>query len=196
MNVRPLVLLLFITISGCKKEAPVKQVAAPPVPTPIGDRDTERHHLAPEGVFFLMERVSVASQYGVTGIAPGTRVRLVEDRGTTFRVSDGNTTFDVSTEKLTDDIDLGALVARSDAQSQQLLADYVQRQNAADRQMRDDYNAMLDQQARDVEQSRAAAAAAAPHSSGKLDRGAYNKDPWPPWIYRRHSFESYHPRRY
>src|SRR6266480_2831242 len=99
MNVRPLFLFLFFILSGCKKEVAVKQVAAPPAPTPIVDRAAERHHLAPEGVFFLMERVSVFTQYGVTGIAPGTRVRLVQDKGNTFSVTDGNTTFDVSIEK-------------------------------------------------------------------------------------------------
>jgi hypothetical protein len=141
-----------------------------------------------------MERVSIRTDSGVTGIAPGTRVHLIQDNGDKFRVSDGNTTFDVSPDKLTDDVDLGNLVARNDAASQRMLAAYIQQQNAADRQARDAYIAMLDEQSREVERSRAAAAAAAPHASGKLDRGAYNRDPWP-WIYRRReSFQSYHPR--
>jgi hypothetical protein len=195
MNVRSLILLVF-AVTACGKKEVTKQTAASPAPTPVVDRTAARHNLAPEGTFFLMERVSVPTQYGVTGIAPGTRVRLVQDNGSTFRVSDGTTTFDIGIEKVTDDIDLGQLVARNDAESQRLLADYIQRQNAVDRENRDAYNAMLDQQSRDVERNRAAAAAAAPHSSGKLDRGAYNRDPWP-WIYRRReSFQSYHPSRY
>jgi hypothetical protein len=195
------VLLLF---TGCKKkeQQALVQRSTPPRPTAARaakraiEWDPDRHHLAPEGTFYLMERVSITTDSGVTGLAPGTRVHLIQDKGDVFRVSDRTTTFEVPVEKLTDDVDLAQLVARNDAQSQRLVAEYVQRQNAADRENQNAYKAMLDEQARDVERNRAAAAAAAPHSSGKLDRGAYNKDPWP-WIYRRHSaFDSYHPHHY
>src|SRR5690242_17925885 len=135
---------LPVCLSACKKTKEARSKFPAPPPTPSVERTAERHHLAPEGTFFLMERVSVPTQYGVTGIAPGTRVRLVQENGDQFRVTDGNTTFDVSVDKLTDDIDLGNLVARNDVASQRLLAAYIQQQNAADRQAHDAYIAMLD----------------------------------------------------
>jgi hypothetical protein len=85
-----------------------------------------QQHVPPGGVFFLTERVSVATASGVIGFAPGTSVRLVS-RGTRnkFRVTDGRMTFDVSKDKLTDNADLGALLAQNDAASQQALADHM-----------------------------------------------------------------------
>src|SRR4029077_11833400 len=94
------------------------QVGAPsPPPLP------EQHRLAPEGTFYLMERVVVKSDSGVTGFAPGTRVKLVEDRGEKlFVTNDDSVKFEAPSDKVTNDLDLAALVARHDAQSQQALA--------------------------------------------------------------------------
>ena len=159
---------------------------------------TQQRRLAPEGVFFLTERMVLRSKSGVVGFAPGTRVRVVQDKGETFSVTDGFTTFDVPADELANDLDLATLVARSDAKSQQTVAQWIERQNAAGRQQHDDYIAMLEQQQQGVDAGRAAADAAAPHSSGKLDREAYNQTDaivYPYWyhghrhatIYRTHN---------
>jgi len=81
----------------------------------------------------------------------------------------------VPADELTNDLDLAALVARSDAKSQQTVAQWIARQNAAGRQQHDDYIAMLEQGQQEVSAGRAAGDAAAPHNSGNLDRAAYNQ---------------------
>jgi len=100
---------------------------------------------------------------------------------------------------LTNDLDLAAVVARSDAKSQQTVAQWIERQNAAGRQQRDDYITMLDQQQQDVDAGRVAAEAAAPHSSGKLDREAYNQSDaivYPYWYHgHRHVTIRRHTKR-
>jgi hypothetical protein len=168
-------------------------------PSAPATQPTQQHRLAPEGVFFLTERMILRSNSGVAGFAPGTRVRVVQDKGETFGVvTDDSTTFDVPADELTNDLDLAALVARSDAKSQQTVAQWIERQNAAGRQQHDDYIAMLEQQQQEVSAGRAATDAAAPHSSGKLDREAYNQTDaivYPYWyhghrhatIYRTHN---------
>jgi hypothetical protein len=185
MKVRSLILLLFLLPNGCRKEEVKKQSSASPAPTPVADRAADRHHLAPEGVFFLMERVSFVSDSGVTGFAPGTRVRLVQDKGNTFRVTDGTTNFDVPVEKLTDDIDLGTLVARHDAESQRAVADYIRHQNEIDHRAREANIEMLEQQQHDVDASRLRAAEASARTSNRLERGAYHQT-GPIYIYRRY----------
>jgi hypothetical protein len=178
--------------SNVPQQAPSTPADAP------ATQPTQQRRLAPEGVFFLTERMILRSNSGVVGFTPGTRVRVVQDKGETFSVTDGSTTFDVPADELTNDLDLAALVARSDAKSQQTVAHWIERQNAAGRQQHDDYIAMLEQQQQEVSAGRAAADAAAPHSSGKLDREAYNQTDaivYPYWyhghrhatIYRTHN---------
>jgi hypothetical protein len=178
--------------SNVPQQAPSTPTDAPAI------QPTQQRRLAPEGVFFLTERMILRSNSGVVGFAPGTRVRVVQDKGETFNVTDGSTTFDVPADELTNDLDLAALVARSDAKSQQTVAQWIERQNAAGRQQHGDYIAMLEQQQQEVSAGRAAADAVAPHSSGNLDRGAYNQTDalvYPYWyhghrhatIYRTHN---------
>ena len=155
--------------SNVPQQAPSTPADAP------ATQPTQQRRLAPEGVFFLTERMILRSNSGVVGFAPGTRVRVVQDKGETFSVTDGSTTFDVPADELTNDLDLAALVARSDAKSQQTVAQWIARQNAAGRQQHDDYIAMLEQGQQEVSAGRAAGDAAAPHNSGNLDRAAYNQ---------------------
>jgi hypothetical protein len=74
----------------------VQEGAPSPLPPP------EQHRLAPEGTFYLMERVVVKSDPGVTGFAPGTRVKLIEDRGEKLFVT-MTTTSDLKRERQSDE---------------------------------------------------------------------------------------------
>ena len=191
-------------LSFSQSNLPAQSDVAAQVPSTPADapstQPTRQRRLAPEDVFFLTERMILRSNSGVVGFAPGTRVRVKQDKGETFSVTDGSTTFDVPADKLTNDLDLAALVARSDAKSQQTVAQWIERQNAAGRQQHDDYITMLDQQQQDVDVSRAAAEAAGPHSSGKLDREAYNQSVavvYPYWYHgHRHVTIYSTPRRH
>lgn len=149
----------------------------------------EKHRLAPEGVFFLVERVSVKTDSGVMGFAPGPRVKLVEDKGEKFLVSDGETKFEVVVEKLTNDIDLGALAARQDAASQSAIRQDLQDRLNAYRQSKEKERPVFEQQQREVQQRQARAAAAAANAANPLDKGAYHEKEnrhWHhgPFIYR------------
>ena len=150
----------------------------------------EQHRLAPEGTFYLMERVVVKSDSGVTGFAPGTRVKLIEDRGDKlFVTNDDNIKFEAPSDKVTNDLDLAALAARQDAQSQQALAQDMKEQMDAYRAGKEKEIPLYDQQQRDVEARRAAAAIAA-KGNNPLDREAYHEkvsDPWW-WGHHRHPY--------
>jgi hypothetical protein len=166
------------------------QEAAPSPPPP-----PEQHRLAPEGTFYLMERVVVKSDSGVTGFAPGTRVKLIEDRGETLFVkNDDNVKFEAPSDKVTNDLDLAALAAKQDAQSQRLLAQDKEERMAAYRRGKEAEIPIYDQQQRAV-QARADAAAIAAKGNNPLDREAYHQIESPLYYYHRHPYIYYHHRR-
>jgi hypothetical protein len=160
------------------------QEAAPSPPPP-----PEQHRLAPEGTFYLMERVVVKSDSGVTGFAPGTRVKLIEDRGEKlFVTNDDNIRFEAPSDKVTNDLDLAALAARQDAQSQQALAQDMKERMDAYREGKEKEIPLYDQQQREVEARRVAAANAA-KGNNPLDREAYHEKVFDPWLWRhRHPY--------
>ena len=155
----------------------------PPLPPP------EQHRLAPEGTLYLMERVVVKSDSGVSGFAPGTRVKLIEDRGEKLFVkNDDNIKFEAPSDKVTNDLDLAALVARQDAQSQQALAQDMKERMDAYRAGKEKEIPLYDQQQRDVE-ARTVAAANAAKGNNPLDREAYHEKVSDPWYWRhRHPY--------
>jgi hypothetical protein len=134
---------------------------------------SEYHRLAPPGVLYLLEYVSLKNKTGVIGFAPGTRLRLVEDKGNTIVVSDGRTRLEVAADKLTNDLDIAALASNQDAEGQQRLADYLAGQKAIDEALRAGQNAVYEQHQREIAAQRAAAAAS--HYSNPLERGPYHE---------------------
>jgi hypothetical protein len=143
---------------------------------------SEYHRLAPPGVLYLLEYVSLKSDSGVIGFTPGTRLRLIEDKGDTIVVSDGRTKLEVDEDKLTNDLDIAALAANQDVEGQQELADYLGGQRAIDEALHAGQNAVYDQDQREL-----AAQRAAPKYSNPLERGPYHERGsvrWPRYIYR------------
>ena len=59
---------------------------------------------AQNGVFFLKEPFTIKTKSGLTGLDPGTVVRVVSENGNTLRVTDGINTFDLSKAQVTTDI--------------------------------------------------------------------------------------------
>ncbi|PYK61228.1 MAG: hypothetical protein DME43_02950 [Verrucomicrobia bacterium] len=159
------------------------QGGAPSPPPP-----PEQHRLAPEGTLYLMERVVVKSDSGVSGFAPGTRVKLIEDRGEKLFVkNDDNIKFEAPSDKVTNDLDLAVLVARQDAQSQQALAQDMKERMDAYRAGKEKEIPLYDQQQREVEARREAAANAA-KGNNPLDREAYHEKVSYPWWWHRHPY--------
>ena len=169
------------TLSSAPVASPVL-AESPAVAAP-----SEYHRLAQPGVLYLLEYVSSKSDTGVIGFAPGTRLRLVEDKGDTIVVSDGRTKLEVAEDKLTNDLDIAALAANQDAEGQQQLADYLAGQRRIDEALRAGQNAIYDQNQREIAAHRAAADAAGSQYSNPLDRGPYHERGsvrWPRYIYR------------
>lgn len=162
------VIVVFFCVVSCFGQ---KQEAAP---TALAPAPPENHRIAPKGVFYLMERISIKSDSGIIGFAPGTRVKLVEDRGDEMVVTDGETKFNVPGDKVTNDIDLAALVAKEDARSQEAARDMIRAQLATYRADKEKEKPIFDQQQREAEQRRAAAANTA-KGANPLDRGAYHE---------------------
>ena len=77
--------------------------------------------LAPEGIFFLTEYVSISNEDGVCGFPAGTKVTRLEDLGDSLRVRNSTgATLKVLKQKLTNDLDIAETASRRDAQVQKI----------------------------------------------------------------------------
>lgn len=90
--------------------------------TPASAVATRQPPLAPEGTYFLVQRVSLQTDSGVVGFAPGTKVTLVEKGDPLSVVSDGKYQFSVALSQLTNDLNIARDVARSDYAAQAQIA--------------------------------------------------------------------------
>jgi thioredoxin 1 len=88
-------------------------------------RALPRQVYAPEGVFFLNDRVVLKRSSGILAIVPGTAVRVLSQNGDTFHVSDGTVNFDVAKEKLTNDVNRAALLSGRDLATEEAIADQM-----------------------------------------------------------------------
>src|SRR5438094_2853895 len=91
-------------------------------PTPARSIAARQPRLAPEGTYFLLQRVSLKIDSGVVGFAPGTKVTLVERGVPLSVVSDGQYQFSVAPSLLTNDLDIADGVAKSDYAAQAQIA--------------------------------------------------------------------------
>src|SRR5437773_10609921 len=118
---------------------PPKRVAQQPAakPTPARPAAPQRR-LAPDGIYFLLERASLRIDSGVIGFAPGTKVTLLDQGNSASTVTDGQYQFAVPPSQLTNDLDIAAGVAKSDyaaqAQLAELTAKWVQEYNQRQRE--------------------------------------------------------------
>ena len=85
----------------------------------------QRQVFAPEGVFFLNERVVLKRSSGILAIVPGTAVRVLSQNDGTFHVTDGTVNFDVAKEKLTNDVNRAALLSGRDLATEEAIADQI-----------------------------------------------------------------------
>ncbi len=143
MKMAAMVLVLAtVLFSGCQKTPPpppvVKGMSTPPaivkhtpspspaasvrgLPSPASPASPRRvavRQLAPEGVFYLLERIAITNDSGVIGELPGTKVTLVTGGETKMQVTDGERTFEVTPAQVTNDLGLAASARKSDETSQ------------------------------------------------------------------------------
>lgn len=152
--------------------APV--AAATPAPQP--PEPAKRY--APEGVYFLVQRVSISNENGIVGIPAGRQVKILKQTKTGMHVTDGTTQFDVTPNQLTNDLDIEDSLVAWDKKSQEALT--AEGKRIADEQ-RKTYENSLAAHTRWEQQNAAAAAARAASSKpmftpqSTLDKGAYNR---------------------
>jgi hypothetical protein len=182
--------LSILTVVSCYAQTPTatassnqsRDATAAPAQTP---GEVERRRLAPEGVAYLVERVVITTNAGVVGFPPGTRVKILADRGEKLLVRTEDMEFEAPGDKLTNDLDLAALVARQDADAQQALARAMNERLATYRAEKTNLIPYYEQQQRDLEARKAAAAAAAARNrQNPLERRAYDEKQAVPYWWR------------
>ena len=112
------------TVQTRSAQTPQPETVASSTPTPsAAPAATPPKRLAPQGVFFLRERVSVVTDDAIVGVNAGAKVLMLErlENGN-LKVTDGPDDFDVSPEMLTNDLDLAEMIVRRDQAAQQALA--------------------------------------------------------------------------
>jgi hypothetical protein len=126
--------LSWIALCSCSKSPPpTPEAVQAPTPTPAV------HRLAPPGIYFATEYMSVHTPGGITGIPPGTRLELVQDMGEVARVKTGQVQFDAKKYQLTNDLDTAAEVSSQDAAQQAQIAVGSSRASTAINVMRATY---------------------------------------------------------
>src|SRR4030095_8905521 len=95
-------------------------------PTPAARSIFAREpRLAPEGTYFLLQRVSLQIDSGIVGFAPGTKVTLVEKGDPLCTVSDGHYQFAITCPQLTNDRDIAESATKSDHAAQAQIAGVI-----------------------------------------------------------------------
>jgi hypothetical protein len=92
----------------------------PPPPLVAIAPPTPQRNLAPAGTFYIVQRVTITTDSGITGVAPGTKVTMVSP-GPPMRVSDGQNEFEVQPEQVTNDLDIAARAYYADRNAQAAL---------------------------------------------------------------------------
>jgi hypothetical protein len=91
-------------------------------PTPARSIATRQPRPAPEGTYFLLQRVSLKIDSGVVGFAPGTKVTMVQQGYPLSTVTDGQYQFAVVSTQLTNDLNVAEDVSKSDYANQAQIA--------------------------------------------------------------------------
>ena len=86
---------------------------------------TPRQRLAPDGTYFFLKRASLKTESSIIGFAPGTKVTMIEQRGSTSIISDGEHQFETASSELTNDLDIATRVAKADFEAQRKIGDFI-----------------------------------------------------------------------
>jgi hypothetical protein len=70
--------------------------------------------LAPPGVLYVLERVSIETPAGIRALVPGDSVKLLQRKPNKLKVTDGSTDFELAPEKLTNDFEVALAAEKQD----------------------------------------------------------------------------------
>lgn len=194
---------LSATFSQENQLPPAGAPLPPPAPPSLAETPSQPV-LAPEGVYFVTENISIMHDAGVIGIAPGTRVRLVKRNGPLMLVSDGKNQFEVSPDQVTNDTVAAQKLLQFDQANQSTLAEIQAQQKTAlleqERQRRmafERHVSEIVEEKQAKEEAQASANASKPKYESPLDRGAYNQTrTWRYDIYGRYYWVDIYGRRH
>lgn len=71
--------------------------------------------VAPPGVFYMLDRVSVETSNGVLAVVPGDKVKLLQRKPDRLKLTTGTFDFEAPATKVTNDIDLALEAERKEA---------------------------------------------------------------------------------
>lgn len=110
-----------VTGTGQAKKASPRPASSLPAATPVFQSTTEipsgppgEKHLAPPGVFYMLERISAQTSSGIRAVVPGEQVKLVQRKGDTLKVTDGIVDFEVKGSQVTNDLDVARAAERKE----------------------------------------------------------------------------------
>jgi hypothetical protein len=95
--------------------APPKPTFKSKVPGPDNAASGEKH-VAPPGVFYMLERISAETKNGIVAVVPGDEVKLLKRTGDVLKVTIGTADFDVKASQVTDDLDVARAVEKKEFQ--------------------------------------------------------------------------------
>ena len=124
--VRPQVQRTSVKPAAAGRTSPANRPAAQKSGAPARPAVATRPpRLAPEGTFFLRQRVSLKLDSGIIGFAPGTKVSLVEKGDPLSTFTDGKYQFMIPPSLLTNDLNIAEDAAKSDYAAQAQAAAFV-----------------------------------------------------------------------
>ncbi len=107
-------------LAGCSKQTIVREtppetpaptptpapvVKATPAPAPAPAPEPAPKRLAPQGVYYAIQRISVTTDEGIRSIAIGAGVKLVRENGPQLVLNDGKSDFTATRTQVTNDLD-------------------------------------------------------------------------------------------
>jgi len=177
-------------VSPAPTPLPVSPPVATPSPVPVATPTPIVRHLAPEGVYFLMERISITTDSGIVGINPGTKLRLLSKTEANWNVTDGHMQFAVTPDQVTNDLDVANAVLKRDMTFSAIISDNIRKQEEENKITQAEKVAQLDKANKDNEanQSRQSATYNSP-----LDKPAYDQRySYPYYPYYNPYYNSYY----
>lgn len=145
-------------------------------------------HLAPDGTFFLLQRVTKSTQFGVYSLGPGSEVHRVAQQGRKLTVSDGREQFDVDSSHLTNDLDKAAGLQQMQNDEKRSVHAAVEREKRRVQELQRQTNINHANATEQHEKARRETAKA----PSALDRGAYDQKEdvaRAPQIYQHHQVD-------
>ena len=148
-SISTIVVIPVVLLVSCSKPSQESQALPTPIPTatptptpvptpiptpsasPVAIVTPRPANLAPDGVLFLVQRVSITTDSGVLGIAPGTKVQRLATTATGFTVSTADgTRFDVTSDQVTNDLNAAYRAGYVDAVGKQIASQRLQSEAA------------------------------------------------------------------